>query len=74
MNLPNSEPQLIVAKLFGPLIWTAQIVFRAPAPPLQLTRKVAEGTRGLFYTIGRSSLPAADTLRRRRKKKNKKKF
>ena len=28
------------------------------------TRKIVEGTRGPFYTIGRSSLPAADTLRK----------
>ena len=27
-------------------------------------RKIVEGTRGPFYTIGRSSLPAADTLTR----------
>ena len=36
----------------------------------KLTRKVVEGTRGPFYTIGRSSLPAADTLRRRRRRIN----
>ena len=29
------------------------------------TRKIVEGTRSPFYTIGRSSLPAADTLTRR---------
>ena len=32
-------------------------------------KNIAEGTRGPFYTIGRSSLPAAETLRRRRRKK-----
>ena len=36
------------------------------------TRKIVEGTRGPFYTIGRSSLPAADTLRRRRRKRRRK--
>ena len=36
---------------------------------VKITRKVVEGTRGPFYTIGRSSLPAADTLRRRRRRK-----
>ena len=39
---------------------------------IKVTRKVAEGTRGPFFTTGRSSLPAADTLRRRRKQTNKK--
>ena len=32
-------------------------------------KNIAEGTRGPFYTIDRSSLSAADTLRRRRRKK-----
>ena len=36
--------------------------------PATVTRNIVEGTRGLFYTIGRSSLPAADTLRRRRRR------
>ena len=31
-------------------------------------KNIAEGTRGPFYTIGRSSLPAADTLRRKQTK------
>ena len=37
---------------------------------LHNNKNIAEGTRGPFYTIGRSSLPTADTLRRRRRKKN----
>ena len=35
---------------------------------LESTRNVVEGTRGPFYTIGRLSLPAADTLRRKQTK------
>ena len=31
-------------------------------------KNIAEGPRGPFYTIGRSYLPTADTLRRRRRK------
>ena len=37
------------------------------ADPASQTRNIVEGSRGAFYTIGRLSLPAADTLRRRRK-------
>ena len=29
-----------------------------------ITSKIVEGTRGPFYTIGRSFLPTAETLRR----------
>ena len=32
-------------------------------------KNIAEGTQGPFYTIGRSSLPTAETLRRRRRRK-----
>ena len=30
-------------------------------------KNIAEGTRGPFYTIGRLSLPTADTLRKQNK-------
>ena len=33
---------------------------------------IMEGTRGPFYTIGRLSLPAADTLRRRKSRRRRK--
>ena len=36
-------------------------------------KNIAEGTRGPFYTIGRSSFPAAETLRRRRRRRRRKK-
>ena len=36
---------------------------------LNINKNIAEGTRGPFYTIGRSSLPAAETLRRRRRRR-----
>ena len=36
-------------------------------------KNIAEGTRRLFYTIGRSSLPAAETLRRRRRRRRRRK-
>ena len=32
-------------------------------------KNIAEGTRGPFYTIGRLSLPTAETLRRRSRRK-----
>ena len=35
-------------------------------------KNIAEGTRGLFYTIGRLSLPTAETLRRIRRRRRKK--
>ena len=40
-----------------------------PNQHIIISRKIVEGTRGLFYTIGRSSLPTAETLRRRRRRK-----
>ena len=36
------------------------------------TRNIVEGTRGPFYTIGRSSLVTADTLIRKQKKETNK--
>ena len=43
----------------------------ATGPRQTNNKNIAEGTRGPFYTIGRSSLPTAETLeRRRRRRKN----
>ena len=63
---------LAMDKLFHikPVDW---IYLRFSKLSLKYNKNIAEGTRGPFYTIDRSALPTAETLRRRRRRRRRKK-